>query len=618
MFLYAREIATTVAKEVEVKKTRLLMIAALVILIMAAPMTVFADDNDYDYGYDYSPYHIYTYASGYYDEEWDDDWWRPAPRVNLDEMFRTRDNQTPIYVRLRAFAENEGAWDVRWDAENRIARIVTWTGDFIVVEVEAKGGFIEDGVAWVPLSVAADIQEALMNAWWGAMDPVDRIDLTIWEAYRFADVRDEPMFSTDLPHGEISLGYIEYMNDYLYARSPFTYRELEAAIWLVEELLAMGHDWDYIMAQEFTYWDIRDLEWSASGFGFLSWWMVTSEMLLGTGREDQIRLDRVSQNIILTIPGQSDSKIIVGAHYDSPPYPSASDNASGTALLLESAQRMLELDNYHTIVYIFFGAEEVGLIGAHYYYQMLTEAQRENILFMVNADVLIEGPYVIFGTGVFPTFDDADVAELIENILEASRRDLEEWLDTPCISCGKTGYEKINDPDDWWWTGERMTRDQIIEMMIEDNREWLEDWMPVDQLILWGIRMGLVEVYECEVAQKINSIAAELNRTHDFELLSLPEFAMAPSDHLIFLHEGHTVVNFAGMERAENVEERLREHRGEYWLRLESLGDGFSTTVLHSPLDDFHIIEAIWPGMMRNNMEAFSIFLERILTARFY
>jgi len=605
-----------VEKEVEVKQTRLLMIAALVIFIMAAPMTVFADDNGYDYDYEYSPYHVYTYASGYFDDEWDEDWdwWTPPPQKTVDEIFRTRDNQTPIYVRLRAFAESEGAWDIRWDQATRIARIVTWTGDFIVVEVEAKGGFIEDGVAWVPLAVAADIQEQLRNSWWGMTDPVDRIDLTIWEAYRFEDVRDEAMFSTELPHGEIALGYIEFINDYLPARSTFTYSELEAAIWLVEELLAQGHDWDYIMAQEFTYWDIRDLEWNASGWGRLQWTWVISEMILGTGREDLLRVDRVSQNIILTIPGQSNSKIIVGAHYDSPPYPSASDNASGTALLLESAQRMLELDNYHTIVYIFFGAEEVGLVGANFYYQMLTEAERENILFMINADVLIEGPYVIFGTGKFPVLEEADMAQLIDDIVAFAVESAIEWLDTPCEwCCGLTGYELMQ--EDWWW-GE-MTRDELLEMVEESERSWLE-WMEPEQLVVHAVRMGLMQVYECEIAQKINEIATELNRTHNFELLSVPEFAMAPSDHLIFIHEGHTVVNFAGMERAENVEYILADYIGDMWLRIEYLGDGFSTTVLHSPLDEFHKIESLWPGMMRNNMEAFSIFLEKILTTRFY
>jgi hypothetical protein len=164
----------TVAKEVEVKRTRLLIIAVLLIFIMAAPITVFADDEpengyghehdyEYDFEYLYSDDHIYTYATGEVDdEEWD--WW--GPQISLDEMFRTRDNEAPVYVRLRAFAESEGAWDVRWDAEARVAYVVTWGGDFIAIAVEEKGVFIEDGVAWIPLAVAMDLQDALIDAWW--------------------------------------------------------------------------------------------------------------------------------------------------------------------------------------------------------------------------------------------------------------------------------------------------------------------------------------------------------------------------------------------------------------------------------------------------------------------
>ena len=585
------------------KKIKFLIVVASIIFIMAAPATVFADDdNDV---IDYAPEAVMGNVILVAEPEYWDEW--PA-QPRLDEIFRTRDGTEPLYVRLRAFAEMEGAWDVRWNAETRVVHVVAGNGDFIAIAVEEEGGFIEDGVAWIPIAVAAELQQALRNAWWTPATPVERIDLTLWDRERFEEVR-EASFSTDLPHGEISLGFIEYMSDNLYARSPFTYRELETATWLVEELLAMGHDWDYIAAQEFTYWDLLELDQSGSGWGWLSWWLVTSPMLLGTDREEQIRLDRVSQNIILTLPGQSDSKIIVGAHYDSPPYPSASDNASGTALLLESAQRMMELDHYHTIVYVFFGAEEVGLIGANYYYQMLTEEERENIVLMINADVLIEGPYIIYGTGKFPTIDDDDVSELIEALVESVVESTKQWLDEECWCCELTGYEKF--------VADEMTRQEFIDMIIESEIRWLE-MLPNQELAFMAVRLGLLEVYECEISEQINSIATELNRRYDFELLSRPEFALASSDHLIFIHEGYTVVNFAGMERAENVEALLKDHRGEYWLRLEHFGEGFSTTVLHSPLDDFHIIETIWPGMMLNNMRAFSIFLEQILTTRFY
>jgi len=181
------------------------------------------------------------------------------------------------------------------------------------------------------------------------------------------------------------------MNDNLYNRTSFSYREKETAVWIAEELLAMGYDWDAIEIQEFSRIESARLSW----FGTRQWYRIdlwVSEDAYNNARD-------YSQNVILTVPGQSEKKIIVGAHYDTWPYPGASDNASGVALLLESAQRMLTTDNYYTIVYVFFGAEEVGLMGAYFYYDSLSQTQRDNIIMMINADVLFEGPYLVYGAG---------------------------------------------------------------------------------------------------------------------------------------------------------------------------------------------------------------------------
>lgn len=153
----------------------------------------------------------------------------------------------------------------------------------------------------------------------------------------------------------------------------------------------MGHPWDNIQVQEFTIYETVLAEWG------VAWdWLDAHPAVTGA---ELRRSTGLSQNVIVKVPGQSERTIIVGAHYDSYPYPGASDNASGTALLLENAQRILYLDNYYTIKYVFFGAEEVGFNGALYFINELTEQERYNIVFMVNADTLIEGPYLIFGAG---------------------------------------------------------------------------------------------------------------------------------------------------------------------------------------------------------------------------
>jgi len=215
--------------------------------------------------------------------------------------------------------------------------------------------------------------------------------------------------SEAVSHGEISMKHIEFINDNFYNRFSFSYRELYTAQWIVEELLSMGYTWDDIEVQEFTWDASRD-----------TYPMESFDILPGVGAMDiffmldsmpfihlDLRPSQMSQNVILTVPGKSEQFIVVGAHYDSVMYPGASDNASGTALLLESAQRMRYLDNYYTIVYVFFGAEEVGILGAFYYINSWSQQEHDNLLFMINADVLLDGPDLFYMAGYSSSHSDS-------------------------------------------------------------------------------------------------------------------------------------------------------------------------------------------------------------------
>ena len=208
-----------------------------------------------------------------------------------------------------------------------------------------------------------------------------------------------PQLSAGTPHGQIAVDYVYTLNSDFFGRFPLSYREMDTAAWLVEVLLAMGYTWDDISVQEFTVEDTLHLAYDVFGeeIGFLVdllYLFCSSPFVNFEARES-----RQSQNVILTVPGQSNEVMVVGAHYDAFMYPGASDNASGVALLLESAQRMRELDNYYTIIYVFFGAEEAGLLGSIYYVNSLTQEQHDNILFMINADVLLEGPDLFYMAG---------------------------------------------------------------------------------------------------------------------------------------------------------------------------------------------------------------------------
>ena len=77
--------------------------------------------------------------------------------------------------------------------------------------------------------------------------------------------------------------------------------------------------------------------------------------------------------VIATLPGRSDRRIIVGGHIDTinmkdpgdePPAPGANDDASGVALTLELARLAAKHQWNQTLVFVAFSGEEQGLLGS--------------------------------------------------------------------------------------------------------------------------------------------------------------------------------------------------------------------------------------------------------------
>ena len=99
-------------------------------------------------------------------------------------------------------------------------------------------------------------------------------------------------------------------------------------------------------------------------------------------------------NVIGTLPSadpSNQSKIVVGAHFDTvPESPGADDNGSGTALLLEVAKVLSQFRFNHTIEFVAFNAEEPGacIHGSRYYVQQALQAG-EDILLMINIDMIL-------------------------------------------------------------------------------------------------------------------------------------------------------------------------------------------------------------------------------------
>ena len=103
-----------------------------------------------------------------------------------------------------------------------------------------------------------------------------------------------------------------------------------------------------------------------------------------------------SHNVIGVLPGDDDAHhLVLGAHVDhlgvkdGAVYPGADDNASGVAVLLgvAAAWRRAGFRPRHTILFVGFGAEEVGLVGSTYYVEHPARPL-EQMSAMINLDML--------------------------------------------------------------------------------------------------------------------------------------------------------------------------------------------------------------------------------------
>jgi aminopeptidase YwaD len=103
-----------------------------------------------------------------------------------------------------------------------------------------------------------------------------------------------------------------------------------------------------------------------------------------------------ADNIIAYVPGteRSDSFIVFAAHYDhlgkmgnKTMFPGASDNASGTAMLLELARHYAATPARYSMVFIAFAGEEAGLVGSRYFTQN-PYLDLSRIRFLLNLDIM--------------------------------------------------------------------------------------------------------------------------------------------------------------------------------------------------------------------------------------
>lgn len=112
--------------------------------------------------------------------------------------------------------------------------------------------------------------------------------------------------------------------------------------------------------------------------------------------------DDFTQNVIGVLPGETDRVIIVASHVDHVGWGpqmtldnrvgihnGADDNGSGTTGVIACAEAFSRIKTLkHTIVFITFSGEEMGLIGSQYYVKQLGQQGLDKIDLMVNFDMI--------------------------------------------------------------------------------------------------------------------------------------------------------------------------------------------------------------------------------------
>ncbi|MDH3891789.1 MAG: M28 family peptidase [candidate division Zixibacteria bacterium] len=137
------------------------------------------------------------------------------------------------------------------------------------------------------------------------------------------------------------------------------------------------------------------------------------------GQTDLHKVRDTAYNVVGYLPGDNDTTVIIGAHYDHLGWGAenslyrgdepkihngADDNGSGTAALLELARRWASAEDpmQYSMLFIAFTGEEAGILGSTHYAKNMT-IDSSAVRMMINMDMVgrlkeQEG-LVVFGTG---------------------------------------------------------------------------------------------------------------------------------------------------------------------------------------------------------------------------
>ncbi len=123
-------------------------------------------------------------------------------------------------------------------------------------------------------------------------------------------------------------------------------------------------------------------------------------------------------NIVAKIEGKSEKQMVISAHYDhlgirgDDLYNGADDDASGTAALIQMVQYFSENTPNHTLIFVAFDAEEMGLRGARDFVENYSDIDK--VTMNINMDMISisdKNELYAAGTYYYPQFKP-----ILENI----------------------------------------------------------------------------------------------------------------------------------------------------------------------------------------------------------
>jgi hypothetical protein len=138
----------------------------------------------------------------------------------------------------------------------------------------------------------------------------------------------------------------------------------------------------------FTSFDIGQSLYNEYQAGSTPTMSLSIAMIVDPNREDY--------NVIAESKGgDKNHVVVVDAHLDAIYGAGMLDNASGSATILDIAQKMKNVNPRNKLRFIWFGGEELGLLGSSYYVNNLSKAELSHIGYDLDADVTATPNYLI-------------------------------------------------------------------------------------------------------------------------------------------------------------------------------------------------------------------------------